>query len=165
MTCAVTCAERNECCSTSPHKPAASPQKPAILPHKPAASSQKPAILPQKPAASSQKPAILPQKPAASSQKPAILPQKPAASPQKPALQPQQCLATVVSECVCLKLLKEYQQARNRPKDSKGKVLPIPQSIVQTYCHFKQLLEDSRPIQDQTNLLLVTINNTTVCAW
>ncbi|XP_023184849.1 uncharacterized protein LOC111607158 [Xiphophorus maculatus] len=73
--------------------------------------------------------------------------------------------ANRVSECVCLKLLKEYQQARNRPKDSKGKVLPIPQSIVQTYCHFKQLLEDSRPIQDQTNLLLVTINNTTVCAW
>lgn len=70
-----------------------------------------------------------------------------------------------VSECICLKLFKEYQQARNRPKDSKGKVLPIPQSIVQTYCHIKQLLEDSRPIQDQTNLLLVTINNTTVCAW
>ncbi|XP_043965569.1 uncharacterized protein LOC122827064 isoform X2 [Gambusia affinis] len=69
------------------------------------------------------------------------------------------------SECICFKLFKEYQQARNRPKDSKGKVLPVPQSIIQTYCHIKQLLEDSRPIQDQTNLLLVTINNTTVCAW
>ncbi|XP_047235730.1 uncharacterized protein LOC124876775 [Girardinichthys multiradiatus] len=66
---------------------------------------------------------------------------------------------TRITECICLKLLKEYQQARNRPKDCKGKVLPIPQSIVQTYCHVKQLQ------QDKTNLLLVTINNTTVCAW
>ncbi|MEQ2189803.1 hypothetical protein GOODEAATRI_029126, partial [Goodea atripinnis] len=72
---------------------------------------------------------------------------------------------TRITECICLKLLKEYQQARNRPKDCKGKVLPIPQSIVQTYCHVKQLLEDCQPIQDKTNLLLVTINNTTVCAW
>ncbi|XP_037643720.1 formin-like protein 5 [Sebastes umbrosus] len=70
-----------------------------------------------------------------------------------------------VSECVNIKLLKEYQQARNRPKDCKGKTLPIPQSIVQTYCHIKQLLEDSRVIQDQTNLVLVTINNTTVSSW
>nr|XP_023675259.1 uncharacterized protein LOC111847890 [Paramormyrops kingsleyae] len=70
-----------------------------------------------------------------------------------------------ISECVSLRLLKEYQQGRNRPKDCKGKTLPIPQSIVQTYCHIKQLLEDSRVIQDQTNLVLVTINTTTVSSW
>ncbi|MED6256064.1 hypothetical protein ATANTOWER_019118, partial [Ataeniobius toweri] len=29
---------------------------------------------------------------------------------------------TRITECICLKLLKEYQQARNRPKDCKGKV-------------------------------------------
>ncbi|XP_041658917.1 uncharacterized protein LOC121519884 [Cheilinus undulatus] len=70
-----------------------------------------------------------------------------------------------VSECVCIKLCKEYQQARNRPKDCKDKTLPIPQSIVQTYSHIKQLLEDSQAIQGQTNLVLVTINTTTVSSW
>ncbi|CAB1452427.1 unnamed protein product [Pleuronectes platessa] len=70
-----------------------------------------------------------------------------------------------ISECVSLRLLKEYQCARNRPKDIKGKTLPIPQSIVHTYQHIKQLLEDSRVIQDQTTLVLVTVNNTTVSSW
>ncbi|KAJ8333470.1 hypothetical protein SKAU_G00414780 [Synaphobranchus kaupii] len=70
-----------------------------------------------------------------------------------------------VSECVSVRLLKEYQQARNRPKDCKGKTLPIPQSIVQMYRHIKQHLEDSRVIQNQTDLVVVTINNTTVSSW
>ncbi|KAJ3582061.1 hypothetical protein NHX12_015938, partial [Muraenolepis orangiensis] len=70
-----------------------------------------------------------------------------------------------IAECVCLRLLKEYSQSRNRPKDCKGKTLPIPQAVVHTYNHIKQLLEDSRAIQDQTNLVLVTINNTTVACW
>ncbi len=30
-----------------------------------------------------------------------------------------------VCECVCIRLLKEFQQARNRPKDTQGKTLPI----------------------------------------
>ncbi|XP_039530311.1 wiskott-Aldrich syndrome protein family member 2-like [Pimephales promelas] len=69
------------------------------------------------------------------------------------------------SECVSLRLLKEFAQARNRPRDCKGKTLPIPQSIVQAYGHIKQLFEDSRVIQEQTNIVLVTINNTTVSSW
>ncbi|XP_063732884.1 uncharacterized protein LOC134859990 [Eleginops maclovinus] len=70
-----------------------------------------------------------------------------------------------VSECVSLRLWKEYELARNRPKDCKGKTLPVAQSMVKTYCHIKQLLEDSLVIQDKTNLVLVTINNTTVSSW
>ncbi|KAF4076808.1 hypothetical protein AMELA_G00219370, partial [Ameiurus melas] len=34
-----------------------------------------------------------------------------------------------------------------------------------TYSHIKQLLEDCRELLDQTNLVLVTINNTTVSSW
>ncbi|KAG7224678.1 hypothetical protein INR49_011432, partial [Caranx melampygus] len=60
-----------------------------------------------------------------------------------------------VSECVCLRLTKEFEQARNRPKDTRGKIMPIPQSIVSIYSHIKQLLEDSRLFLDQTNLVLV----------
>ncbi|XP_057204598.1 uncharacterized protein LOC130563187 [Triplophysa rosa] len=67
-----------------------------------------------------------------------------------------------VCECVCLRLLKECQQARNRPKDTQGKTLPIPQSIVVVYSHLKQLLEDSRAVLGQTNLVMVPINTTTV---
>ncbi|XP_039514864.1 uncharacterized protein LOC120469743 isoform X3 [Pimephales promelas] len=67
-----------------------------------------------------------------------------------------------VSECVCLRLAKEFEQSRNRPKDTKGKTMPIPQSIVSVYSHIKQLLEDSRVVLDQTNLVLVPVNNTTV---
>lgn len=67
-----------------------------------------------------------------------------------------------VSECVCLRLAKEFEQARNRPKDTKGKTMPIPQSIVCVYSHIRQLLEDSRVVLDQTNLVLVPVNNTTV---
>ncbi|KAK7939095.1 hypothetical protein WMY93_002421 [Mugilogobius chulae] len=70
-----------------------------------------------------------------------------------------------ISECVALKLLKEYQPARNRPKDVKGKILPLTQAIVQTYSHIKQLLEDNQLILQQTNLVLVTVNNTTVSSW
>ncbi|KAJ3581216.1 hypothetical protein NHX12_012065 [Muraenolepis orangiensis] len=70
-----------------------------------------------------------------------------------------------IAECVCLRLLKEYSQSRNRPKDCKGKILPIPQAIVHTYNRIKQLVEDSWVIQDQTNLVLVTINDTTVACW
>lgn len=70
-----------------------------------------------------------------------------------------------ISECISLRLFKEYQQARKRPKDCKSKTLPIPQSIVQTYSHIKQLLEDNQVIQDKTDLVLVTINNTTVSSW
>ncbi|KAK7880865.1 hypothetical protein WMY93_032504 [Mugilogobius chulae] len=72
---------------------------------------------------------------------------------------------TRISECVALKLLKEYQPARNRPKDVKGKTLPLTQAIVQTYSHIKQLLEDNQLILQQTNLVLVTVNNTTVSSW
>lgn len=70
-----------------------------------------------------------------------------------------------ISECVTLKLLKEYQPARNRPKDVNGKTLPLTQAIVQTYSHIKQLLEDNQLILQQTNLVLVTVNNTTISSW
>ncbi|XP_053699560.1 uncharacterized protein LOC128746500 [Synchiropus splendidus] len=70
-----------------------------------------------------------------------------------------------VSECVALKLYHEFRVARNRPKDNKGRTFPIPQAIVMTYSHIKQLLEDSKDIMDQTDLLLVNINNTTVSSW
>ena len=59
-----------------------------------------------------------------------------------------------VSECVCLRLAKEFEQSRNRPKDTRGKTLPIPQSIVSVYSHIRQLLEDSRVIVVQTALAL-----------
>ncbi|CAB1440817.1 unnamed protein product [Pleuronectes platessa] len=67
---------------------------------------------------------------------------------------PQRPDSNRISECVSLRLLKEYQCARNRPKDCKGKLYQIPQSIVHTYQHIKQLLEDSRVIQDQPTLVL-----------
>ena len=70
-----------------------------------------------------------------------------------------------VSECVCLRLAKEFVQARNRPKDTNGKIMPVPQSIVSVYGHIKQLLEDSRVVLNQTNLALVPVNNTTVSLW
>ena len=70
-----------------------------------------------------------------------------------------------ISECVALKLFKEFREARNRPKDHRNKTFPIPQSIVMTYGHIKQLIEDSKDILEQTNLVLVTINNTTVSSW
>ncbi|KAJ4944759.1 hypothetical protein JOQ06_013299 [Pogonophryne albipinna] len=73
--------------------------------------------------------------------------------------------ANRICECVSLRLLKEFELARNRPKDSKGKTLPIPQSMVQSYIHIKQLLEDSLVVQEKTDLVLVTINNTTVSCW
>lgn len=43
--------------------------------------------------------------------------------------------------------------------------MPIPQSIDSVYSHIKQLLEDSRVVLDQTNLVLVPVNNTTVSLW
>ncbi|KAI7800442.1 hypothetical protein IRJ41_003392 [Triplophysa rosa] len=70
-----------------------------------------------------------------------------------------------ISECIALKLLKEFREARNRPKDNKGKTFPIAQAIVIMYSHIKQLLEDRRELLDKTNLVLVTINNTTVSSW
>lgn len=70
-----------------------------------------------------------------------------------------------VSECVCLRLAKEFEQARNRPKDTKGKTMPIPQSIVSVYSHIKQLLVDSKVVMSQMNLVLVPVNNTTVSSW
>ncbi|XP_057715461.1 uncharacterized protein LOC130931029 isoform X2 [Corythoichthys intestinalis] len=70
-----------------------------------------------------------------------------------------------VSECVCLRLAKEFEQARNRPKDTKGKTMPIPQSIVSIYSHLRQLLEDSKVVRNKTNLVLVPVNNTTVSSW
>ncbi|XP_039655399.1 uncharacterized protein LOC120558453 [Perca fluviatilis] len=70
-----------------------------------------------------------------------------------------------ISECVALRLYKEFREARNRPKDNKGKTFAIPQSIVMTYSHIKQLIEDCKDILDNTNILLVTINNTTVSSW
>ncbi|XP_058260426.1 uncharacterized protein LOC131362442 [Hemibagrus wyckioides] len=73
--------------------------------------------------------------------------------------------ANRISECVALKLLKEYREARNRPKDNKGKTFPIPQPIIMTYSHIKQLVEDRKELLDRTNLVLVTINNTTVSFW
>ncbi|CAM4652081.1 unnamed protein product [Leuciscus chuanchicus] len=66
---------------------------------------------------------------------------------------------------IFLRLAKEFEQSRNRPKDTKGKTMPIPQSIVSVYSHIKQLLEDSRVVLDQTNLVLVPVNNTTVSSW
>lgn len=73
--------------------------------------------------------------------------------------------ANRLSECVALRLFKEFKEARNRPKDVKGKTFGIPPSIVQAYSHIKQLLEDCKDITDQTNLILVPINNTTVSSW
>ncbi|KAK0152989.1 hypothetical protein N1851_005364 [Merluccius polli] len=70
-----------------------------------------------------------------------------------------------VSECVCLRLAKEFEQSRNRPKDMKGKTLPTPQSIVTVYSHIRQLLEDSSVIVAQTTLALLPVNTTTVSAW
>jgi hypothetical protein len=70
-----------------------------------------------------------------------------------------------VSECVALKLLKEYKEARNRPKDNQGRTFAIPQSITMAYSHIKQLVEDSREIMDRSDLVLVTINTTTVSCW
>ncbi len=67
-----------------------------------------------------------------------------------------------VCECVCIWLLKKFQQARNRPKDTQEKTLPIPQSVVVVYSLLKQLLEDSRVVLEQTSLALVPINTTTV---
>ncbi|XP_027132526.1 leucine-rich repeat extensin-like protein 5 [Larimichthys crocea] len=43
--------------------------------------------------------------------------------------------------------------------------MPIPQSIVSVYSHIRQLLEDSRAVLDQTSLVLVPVNNTTVSSW
>ncbi|KAI4799679.1 hypothetical protein KUCAC02_016744 [Chaenocephalus aceratus] len=37
--------------------------------------------------------------------------------------------------------------------------------MVQSYVHIKQLLEDSLVVQEKTDLVLVTINNTTVSCW
>jgi len=70
-----------------------------------------------------------------------------------------------VSECVALKLYKEYKEARNRPKDNKGRTFAIPQSIVMAYSHIKQLVEDCREIMHKSDLVLVNINNTTVSSW
>ncbi|XP_076577715.1 uncharacterized protein LOC143314537 [Chaetodon auriga] len=70
-----------------------------------------------------------------------------------------------ICECVALRLYKEFREARNRPKDNRGKTFAIPQSIVMTYCHIKQLIEDCKEILDNSNLVLVTINNTTVSSW
>ena len=69
------------------------------------------------------------------------------------------------SECVALRLYKEFKETRNRPKDHKGNTFGIPQSIVMAYSHIKQLIEDCKEILDKTNLVLVTINNTTVSSW
>ncbi|XP_073724498.1 uncharacterized protein [Misgurnus anguillicaudatus] len=70
-----------------------------------------------------------------------------------------------ISECVALKLYKEYKQPRNRPKDNKGRRFAIPQSIVMTYSHIKQLVEYCKEIMNRTDLVLVNINNTTVSDW
>lgn len=70
-----------------------------------------------------------------------------------------------ISECVALKLYKEYKQPRNRPKDNKGRRFAIPQSIVMTYSHIKQLVEYCQEIMNRTDLVLVNINNTTVSDW
>ena len=72
---------------------------------------------------------------------------------------------TRVSECVALKLFKEFKEGRNRPKDPKGRTFAIPQAIVMTYGHIKQLIEDCQQILQSTNLVLVTINNATVSSW
>jgi hypothetical protein len=64
-----------------------------------------------------------------------------------------------------LHLFKEYKQGRNRPRDNRGKTLSTIQSIVQTYSHIQQLVEDSGVVQSGTKLVLITINNTTVAAW
>ena len=73
--------------------------------------------------------------------------------------------ANRISECVCLRLMKQYKIHRNRPSDIKGKKLPITQSIVKTYSNLQQLIQDCREVQENTDLVLVTINNTTVYSW
>lgn len=70
-----------------------------------------------------------------------------------------------VSECVCLRLAKEFDQACNRPKDTKGKTMPVLQSIVSVYGHIRQLLEDGGVVLDHTNLVLVPVNNTAFTSW
>lgn len=51
-----------------------------------------------------------------------------------------------VSECVCLRLAKEFEQAQ--AKGHKWKTMPVPQSIVIVYSHISRLLEDSRVVLD-----------------
>ncbi|XP_041483787.1 uncharacterized protein LOC121430546 [Lytechinus variegatus] len=70
-----------------------------------------------------------------------------------------------LTECLCLHLFKEFSLARNRPRDAQGKILPTPQAIVHTYQHIKQLVEESMVLQRDTDLVLVTLNNTTVTTW
>ncbi|CAL8277050.1 unnamed protein product [Boreogadus saida] len=53
---------------------------------------------------------------------------------------------TRVSECVALKLFKEFKEGRNRPKDPKGRTFAIPQSIVMT-------LQDRQKRADRDSLL------------
>ncbi|XP_069115959.1 uncharacterized protein [Argopecten irradians] len=70
-----------------------------------------------------------------------------------------------ISECICIRLWRIYQYVRNRPKDAAGKTLQVSHAIVKHYSLIQQLLEDCHAIQDNTNLVLVTLNNTTVNAW
>ena len=67
---------------------------------------------------------------------------------------------------VCLPQVgEEYLQARNRPLDCAGKRLSLSQSVVHVYSLIQQPLADSGVIQEEANLVLVTINNTAVSTW
>ena len=54
-----------------------------------------------------------------------------------------------ISERVALELFKELGEAGNRK--NRGKTFGIPQSIVITYGHIKQLIEDCKDILEQTS--------------
>lgn len=68
--------------------------------------------------------------------------------------------ATRVSEVICLYLEHEFRQAQDRPRDTTGKTLPIPESVVEAYSHIQRLVQHS-----DGEVKLATINNATVRTW
>ena len=46
-----------------------------------------------------------------------------------------------------------------------GKTLPETQAVVDAYKDIKLLLADNNVLKDNTTIVLVTINNTTVNTW
>lgn len=68
-----------------------------------------------------------------------------------------------ISGCVALRLFREHRETRNRTKDNRRKTFGIPQSVVTVdFSPLKTVLEDCRDIMEKIDLVLVTINNTTV---
>ena len=70
-----------------------------------------------------------------------------------------------ISECLCLRLFREFRFHTKRLTRSDGRSMSITQSIVEAYGHIRQLLLDNELVMEQTSLVLVTISNTTVAKW